>query len=157
MGLKTSLPTTDRVQGKAANPKGHLVLMADGASRGNPGPAGAAAVLLDQAGNQVAAICRYLGRTTNNVAEYQGLIMGLERAAELGARSLSIRLDSELVVRQMNGQYRVRKNHLKSLYDRARALLQSFSLVDIIHIPRSENRLADSLANQAIDQGAEGQ
>lgn len=132
---------------------GSLVMMADGGSRGNPGPAGAGAVLLDDQGNELLARSKFLGRTTNNVAEYQGLIMGLEAAAELGATAITVKLDSELLVKQLNGQYKVRATHLQPLYTKAKALLQRFDRAHIIHIRRELNQRADSLANQAMDQG----
>ncbi len=130
----------------------HLILHADGGARGNPGPAGAGAVLYDPQGRTLARRARYLGRTTNNVAEYQGLILGLETARDLGARSLTVRLDSELIVRQLNGQYRVRTPHLRPLYQKARQLMTDFEAVEVQHVPREQNAEADRLVNQAIDQ-----
>lgn len=129
-----------------------VLLYTDGAARGNPGPAGAGAVLVDPQGNELAALTRYLGETTNNVAEYQALILGLEEAAIQKVRRLKVHLDSELVVRQINGQYKVRNLHLKPLYQRVLALLRAFDQVSIIHVRREFNRRADQLANQAIDQ-----
>ena len=132
---------------------GHLVIMADGGSRGNPGPAGAGAVVLDSRGDELLALSKFLGNTTNNVAEYQGLIMGLEAAAELKAREITVKLDSELLVKQLNGQYKVRAEHLKPFYTKAKALLQRFDRAHIIHIRRELNQRADGLANQAMDRG----
>ena len=129
-------------------------LYTDGGARGNPGPAGAGAVLLDQDGNEVEAFSRYLGETTNNQAEYQGLIMGLEGALAHKAIRLTIRLDSELVVRQINGQYKVKNPGLKPLYQKARRLLEAFDRVTIGHVPRAQNKRADELANQAMNRGA---
>ncbi len=132
---------------------GPMVLHADGGSRGNPGPAGAGAALIDAGGGQVAAWHRYLGKTTNNVAEYQALLMGLEGALDLGVRELLVRLDSELLVRQLQGRYQVKSPHLKPLYEQARQLARRFASIKFQHIPREQNAIADRLANLAMDQG----
>ncbi|MBU1154459.1 MAG: ribonuclease HI family protein [Proteobacteria bacterium] len=129
-----------------------LILHSDGGSRGNPGPAGAGAVLYDEQGQEVAALSRYLGRTTNNEAEYQALLMGLRRAQELGAQRLTVKMDSELIVRQLEGKYRVKAPGLKPMYDEAKRLLQGFASVTIQHVRREFNKRADELANQAMDQ-----
>ena len=94
--------------------------------------------------------------TSNNVAEYQALILALEKALELGARSITVSLDSELVVRQIRGEYRVREPHLKTLHQKAQEILNQFSQYSILYIPREENRRADQLANEAIDQKVKG-
>jgi ribonuclease HI len=109
---------------------------------------------LDGGGRPVGSWSRYLGLATNNVAEYQGLIMGLAEAARLGVRRLEVRMDSELVVRQMIGQYQVRNARLKPLFAEAGRLLEHFEQVDFRHVPREQNRLADALANRAMDRGA---
>lgn len=132
--------------------QGRHTLYSDGGSRGNPGPAGCGAVLLDPAGRQVGAWRQYLGRATNNHAEYQGLILGLTRAAELGVRELTVLMDSELLVRQLGGQYQVKSPQLKPLFEQARQLLAGFARVQVRHIPREQNSQADALANQAMDQ-----
>jgi ribonuclease HI len=137
-----------------ASPPGRLILHADGGSRGNPGPAGAGAWLTTPDGQEAASLNRYLGVTTNNVAEYQALIMGLEAALAQGARSLAVRLDSELLIRQMQGRYQVKAPHLKPLYARARALAVRFDSITFTHIPREQNSVADALANQAMDRRA---
>jgi ribonuclease HI len=129
-------------------------LFADGGSRGNPGPAASAAVLLDPAGELVEEIGAYLGVATNNVAEWTALLLGLEAAAKHGVRRLQIRLDSELVVKQLRGEYRVKHDGLKPLYRRARELLQAFGEVDIAHVPRARNKLADGLVNRLLDREA---
>lgn len=129
----------------------HLIINADGGSRGNPGPAGAGAVLYDQDGQEVAALSKYLGKATNNVAEYEALILGLAKASELGAGQVSIKMDSELVVRQIQGRYKVKAPGLKPLYAKAKRLLQDFDKMTILHIPRAENSRADELANLAMD------
>ena len=131
-----------------------LVLFADGGSRGNPGPAGAGAVLFDAQGNLVAELSRFLGRTTNNVAEYEGLIMGLEAAREHGASRLAVRLDSELLVKQLNGQYRVKAPNLKPLFQKAQSIISGFEQIDIRHVRRELNKEADRMANLAMDKGA---
>ena len=125
---------------------------ADGASRGNPGEAGAGAVICDLRGRTVKELKIYLGMASNNVAEYQAATLALERAFELGAKSVTLSLDSELVVRQLRGEYRVREPHLKILHQKAREILNRFSRYSILYIPREENRRADQLANEAIDQ-----
>lgn len=135
---------------------GRVILRADGAARGNPGPAAAAFVLLDENGHELAAEGRYLGRATNNEAEYRALIAGLERAAALNVRRLEVWLDSELVVLQVSGRYRVRAPHLVPLHARALALLSSFPQATIRHVPRSQNERADQLANIALDQATRG-
>lgn len=127
-----------------------LCLRSDGASRGNPGPAAAAFVLLDD-GHEVAHGSRYLGRRTNNEAEYQALIDGLEAARSFRPERLEVLLDSELLVKQLSGRYRVRDARLKPLWERARALLAGFPQVEVRHVPRGLNRRADALANAALD------
>jgi len=125
---------------------------ADGASRGNPGEAGAGAVISDSRGRTLKELKAYLGIASNNAAEYQAAILALERALELGVKRVTLFLDSELVVRQLRGEYRVREPHLKSLHQKARETLNRFSQYSILSIPREENRRADQLANEAIDQ-----
>lgn len=127
-------------------------LYCDGASRGNPGPAGAGVVLLDPDDEIRLRYGEYLGRTTNNVAEYRALILGLKMAANLGVNNIQVYADSELLVRQLNGSYRVKAPHLLPLWQQARNELQRFATYVIAHIPRELNGLADRLANQAIDQ-----
>jgi ribonuclease HI len=130
---------------------GRLTIHTDGAARGNPGPAGAGAFIQDEQGAVVSEDCRYLGEATNNVAEYEALLLGLERARELGARQLEIRTDSQLVVRQLTGQYRVRNPVLQRLHARVRQLADEFESVAYRHVPREQNGEADRLANRAID------
>ena len=127
-------------------------LYCDGASRGNPGPAGAGAALFNPRGEVAARLAQYLGETTNNVAEYQALLLGLREAVRLGARKLQIFADSELLVRQINGRYRVKSPHLLPWWRLAVNELENFEAYTISHVPRAENRLADELANQGIDQ-----
>jgi len=127
-------------------------LFCDGASRGNPGPAGAGAAIFNPLGEVAAQLARYLGETTNNVAEYQALLLGLREAVKLGVRKLQVFADSELLVRQLNGTYRVKAPHLLPLWRLAKNELQKFEAYTISHVPRAENSLADDLANQGIDQ-----
>lgn len=129
-----------------------LTLYADGAARGNPGPAGAGAVLLDDDGAVVAEIARSLGHATNNVAEYTALVLGLEEARRLGVTDLEVRMDSLLVVQQMRGLWRIKHPRLKPLALRAKELLAHFPKRSIGHVPRERNALADALANRAIDE-----
>lgn len=127
------------------------LLLVDGAARGNPGEAGCGAVICDEGGTVVKELSRYLGRATNNVAEYEGLLMGLEALLQMGDGRVRVQSDSQLLVRQLNGQYRVKDEKLKVLFGRAIALLRRFSGYRILHMPREHNKLADRLANQAID------
>jgi ribonuclease H / adenosylcobalamin/alpha-ribazole phosphatase len=127
------------------------VLYADGGSRGNPGPAAYGAALFDADGGELARRAARIGRATNNVAEYRGLLAGLELARELGLSELTVRLDSQLVVRQMTGRYKAKNAALRELRDKARELAAGFQRVSYQHIPREANRLADALANAALD------
>jgi ribonuclease HI len=131
-----------------------LILYADGAARGNPGPAGAGAILLDEEGRKVAELTRFLGRATNNVAEYNGLIIGLEEALRRGAKAIDVRMDSLLVVRQMQGLWKIKHPGLRPLALHAGALLAEFRRRSIEHVPREENGHADELSNRAIDQAS---
>lgn len=126
-------------------------LRTDGGARGNPGPGGAGFVLEDSSGAVVRRGGRFLGSVTNNVAEYEALIWGLETALDHGVARLRVCADSELVVRQMNGIYRVKNEGLKPLFARAQALLRRFGSVEIVHVRREQNSAADELANTAMD------
>ena len=125
--------------------------MVDGAARGNRGEAGCGAVIFDETGRVTRELCRYLGHTTNNVAEYQGLLIGLEEVLRLGGKRLRVESDSQLLVRQLNGLYRVKNRKLSQLHQKALGLLRRLDAYRIIHIRREQNRLADRLANRAID------
>jgi ribonuclease HI len=127
-------------------------VFSDGAARGNPGPAGAGAVILASDGTTVARLGRYLGEATNNFAEYHGLLLGLRHALDLGARELQIYADSQLMIRQLGGQYRVRNAGLRPLFDEALRLLRSFQKYELHHIPREQNSAADEMSNRAIDE-----
>jgi ribonuclease HI len=129
-------------------------LYADGAARGNPGPAGSGALLLDEGGQRLAELALPLGHATNNVAEYRALILGLEEARRRGVDEIDIRMDSMLVVRQMQGLWKIKHPGLRPLALRAGALLAEFAKRNIEHIPREENWRADALANRAIDEGS---
>ncbi|HEY6106529.1 MAG TPA: ribonuclease HI family protein [Anaeromyxobacteraceae bacterium] len=127
-------------------------LFTDGAARGNPGPAGAGAVILNPQGHIVAKVGKFLGENTNNYAEYMGLILGLRRAKAMGIKELEVFADSELLVRQLNGEYQVKAENLKPLFEEARQLLSAFPEVRVRHIRREENEAADEMSNRAIDQ-----
>lgn len=128
------------------------MLYTDGASRGNPGEAGAGAVLLNDSGREVGTRALYLGQCTNNVAEYQALIAGLKLANEYGCNELHVFLDSELIVRQITGRYRVKNVQLKPLFIKVMNLLGQLENWQIRHVPRAENARADELANRGIDE-----
>lgn len=123
----------------------------DGASRGNPGPAGVGVAFVDGNRRPVHEFAKYLGETTNNVAEYLALIYALQEALKIGYTTLVIHTDSELLARQMSGHYRVRDAHLKLLHDLAQSLREGFRACEIRHVPREQNRLADRLAGHAAD------
>ncbi len=129
-------------------------LFADGGSRGNPGPAAAGAVLFAEDGSVLREIGEYVGIATNNVAEWRALLAGLDAALELGVEELAIRLDSELVVRQLTGVYRVKHPDLIPLAARARKLLARLRRVDIAHVRRKENAAADAVVNRVLDERA---
>lgn len=128
------------------------VLYCDGASRGNPGPASIGAVIFDPEGETVVEISGAIGEATNNVAEYQALIAGLEAARDRDLDPLVVRLDSLLLVKQVTGEYRVKAAGLKPLARRAVRLLASFEDVEVEHVRRERNTVADALANRALDE-----
>jgi ribonuclease HI len=132
-----------------------ITIQFDGGSRGNPGPAGIGVVLRAEDGTPLVTLGRFIGRATNNVAEYRALIAGLQKAVELGAKKILVRGDSELIVRQMLGQYRVKSPDLKGLYDEAQSLYRQFEQAKIEHNYRDKNTLADKLANLAMDRKGE--
>ncbi|MGD1119208.1 MAG: ribonuclease HI family protein [Dehalococcoidales bacterium] len=123
----------------------------DGAARGNPGPAAIGVVIKDETGKVVATIAQCLGTTTNNQAEYRAIIAGLEKAISLGAHQVIIKSDSELVVKQLNGLYRVKHVALRPLYLEVLRLTGALEGFNISYIPRTQNTAADALANQALD------
>ncbi|MEO1236476.1 MAG: ribonuclease HI family protein [Planctomycetota bacterium] len=130
----------------------HCIIHIDGGARGNPGPAGVGVVVQDTASEEYLHEAGYfLGEATNNVAEYNGLIKGLEVAADLGAKRILVVSDSELMVKQINGQYKVKADNLKPLYRSAVGLLGRFGKWEMTHTRRENNKLADQLANRAMD------
>ncbi len=131
-----------------------LVIHVDGGSRGNPGPAAAAAVLSTPDGDVVDEAHEFLGVATNNVAEYRGVLLGLARAKALGATEVEVVNDSELVARQINGQYKVKHPDMKPLFLEAKAALGGFEKWSIRNVPRAKNAEADALVNQALDAAA---
>jgi ribonuclease HI len=146
----TEAPPSVTEEGKGPYPR--LRLFTDGAARGNPGPSGAGAVLVEPGGQVVARLGKYLGVQTNNHAEYTALLLGLQHAKTLGARELEVFLDSELIVRQLGGSYQVRSATLKPLYEEAVRLLKDFPKAKVAHVPREENAAADEMSNRAIDE-----
>jgi ribonuclease HI len=129
----------------------HVIINCDGAARGNPGPAGAGAVVVAEDGTVLAEVAEGLGETTNNVAEYTAAIRGLEEAERLGADIVVLRSDSLLLVNQLTGRYRVKTAHLQPLHQRVRELAGRFRRVTFEHVPRERNVEADRLANLGVD------
>jgi ribonuclease HI len=134
-------------------PAQHLIAHIDGGARGNPGPAGYGVFIQDEAGRKVAALSEYLGHQTNNFAEYQGLIGALEYVVAHGPKALRVISDSELMVRQIKGIYKVKNQTLKDLHARAKQLIGELEWFSIEHALREHNREADRLANEAMDKG----
>ncbi|MBA1335969.1 MAG: hypothetical protein HPY66_1788 [Firmicutes bacterium] len=128
-----------------------LIIYTDGGSRGNPGDAGIGIAIFDEEENLVAEISRYIGTQTNNIAEYYALVRALEEALTLNAKSVEIYLDSELVVKQVNGEYKVKNEGLIPLYGIVKAYLDKFEKYSIRHVRRENNKLADKLANRGMD------
>lgn len=139
------------------HPARELCVFSDGASRGNPGPAGAGAVLTLPSGEVVERLGLFLGTQTNNHAEYMGAILGLRRAHALGAEEVELVADSQLLIRQLEGHYRVKSAGLKPLHAEAQRLLAQFRRHSLRHLPREENREADTMSNRAIDEQLAGE
>ncbi len=133
--------------------QGYLVASIDGGARGNPGPAGYGVVIEDEVGRPVAALSEYLGRRTNNYAEYSGLLAALSYAIKHGFKALKVVSDSELLVKQINGEYKVSSPALKELYAQAIKKVDQLAYFEIKHVRREKNREADRLANLAMDRG----
>ena len=133
-----------------------MIINTDGGARGNPGPGACGAIIKDQTGNIIRREGKFLGVCTNNEAEYQGLILGLETALELGANSAEVNMDSELVVKQLGGEYRVKEPRLAELYTKAKALEQKFSEMRYFAIRREKNKEADAIVNQVLDGQSNG-
>jgi ribonuclease HI len=134
-------------------PGKYLVAFSDGGARGNPGPAGYGVVIQDETGKRVAALSEYVGHQTNNVAEYQGLLAALEYATKHGHKALKVISDSELLVKQTKGIYKVKNAALQDLHARAKELIAQLDWFSIGHVLRGKNQEADALANAAMDKG----
>jgi ribonuclease HI len=134
-------------------PHNYLIAHTDGGARGNPGPAGYGVVLHDSSGKKIAGLSQFLGHQTNNFAEYQALIASLEYAVQHGPRALKVISDSELVVRQVKGIYKVKEPTLRDLHARVKELISKLEWFEIEHVLRGHNREADRLANEAMDNG----
>jgi ribonuclease HI len=153
MPYSTSRAAKDLFSAHEDPPEHYLVAFSDGGARGNPGPAGYGVVIQDEAGRKVAALSQYLGHQTNNFAEYQGLIAALEYAVANGHKALKVISDSELLVRQIKGIYKVKNAALQDLHGRAKELIAQLAWFSIGHVLRGHNEEADRLANAAMDQG----
>jgi ribonuclease HI len=149
------MPSASRplLEPRETPPAHHLIAHSDGGARGNPGPAGYGVVIKDEAGKKVAALSEYLGHQTNNFAEYQGLIAALEYAIKNGPKALKLISDSELLVRQIKGIYKVKNAVLQDLHARAKELIAQLDWFSIGHSFREHNQEADRLANEAMDKG----
>ncbi|MBI4053756.1 MAG: ribonuclease HI family protein [Candidatus Doudnabacteria bacterium] len=134
-----------------------VTIFTDGGARGNPGPAGFGAAVYDHNGKLVLEIKGYLGNLTNNQAEYEAVIVALQKAKELGADKVTLKLDSELIVRQLTGRYKIKSGSIADRAAKALALTRQFVQLNFVHVPRSQNALADQLVNQAIDEGLQRQ
>lgn len=128
-----------------------VVINTDGGSRGNPGPSAIGAVIYDDDGAEIATISETLGITTNNVAEYTAVVRALEAARDLGATNVTLRSDSELLIRQLQGRYKVKAPHLQPLAMTARTILNGFAKTSLEHVRREQNARADALVNEALD------
>ncbi len=133
-----------------------VVINCDGAARGNPGPAGAGAIVVAEDGTVLAEVAEGLGETTNNVAEYTAAIRGLEAAQTLGARDVLLRSDSQLMINQLTGRYRVKTAHLQPLHRQIHELARTFDRVEYEHVPRERNAEADRLANAGVEEWLAG-
>ncbi len=130
----------------------NLIINTDGGARGNPGPAGIGVVFRDDRNEVIAEHKQYIGQATNNVAEYRALILALSEAVKIGALDLTVKMDSELIVRQMNGQYKIKEPTLRELASEVLKLKNNFKSVLFSHVPRERNKEADKLVNLAIDE-----
>jgi ribonuclease HI len=153
MAFTRSAGTKPLFESRENPPQHYLIAHSDGGARGNPGPAGYGVVIKDETGRTVATLSDYLGHQTNNVAEYQGLIAALEYAVEHGPRALKLISDSELLVRQVKGIYKVKNPTLQDLHGRAKELITQLDWFSISHALREHNHEADRLANEAMDKG----
>src|SRR4051812_47157459 len=137
-----------------AKPDSFVVAYTDGGARGNPGPAGFGVFITDQRGQKLAELSQYIGNQTNNVAEYSGLLAALDWAVQNGHRALEIVSDSELMVKQLRGEYKVRNEDLARLFEKAQRLISQLDWFDASHVLRGKNKEADRLANEAMDKGS---
>jgi ribonuclease HI len=137
------------------NPSKSVEIFIDGASRGNPGPASAAFIIKDLEGNPLVRRSLFIGENTNNVAEYFALTLALDEAKRLGAHEAVVKSDSELITKQMRGEYRIKNSTLKLFFKKAKNLAARFDAIDFVHINRSENKEADRLANAELDEFGE--
>ena len=128
-----------------------MMLYTDGGSRGNPGPSGIGVIMLDSNKKKIKEISRYIGLTTNNIAEYSALVCGLEEASALGASDVVVFMDSELLAKQLSGEYRVKDGNIRPLFEKALGVLKNFNSFEIKHIDREKNKEADKLVNKAIN------
>jgi ribonuclease HI len=151
--FRRNSPSKPLFESRENPPDHYLIAHSDGGARGNPGPAGYGVVIQDEAGRKVAALSEYLGHQTNNFAEYQGLIAALEYAIQHGPKALKLISDSELLVRQIQGIYKVKNPTLQDLHGRAKELIAQLEWFSIGHALREHNQEADGLANQAMDEG----
>jgi len=135
---------------------GQFQIYIDGAARGNPGPAGIGVVITDGEGKIIDTVSKYIGQSTNNVAEYTALIFGIEKVHNRKLKDIVINTDSQLLAKQLGGEYKVKSSVLKDLYDKANKLLMSFDEVRVNQIDREQNKQADKLANKAIDKSVKG-
>ncbi len=140
------------------SPMQNITVHTDGGARGNPGLSGIGVAVFDEKGERMTELAEFIGTATNNVAEYTAIVRALEHIAtvvpDTKAVHLTVKLDSELVQRQMNGVYKVKDATLKTYFDKAKTLTNDYASVTFVHMPRSENKSADQLANQAMDKGA---
>lgn len=150
---KSSPPRCNSLFPPQVRPDSYLIAHIDGGARGNPGPAGYGVVITDQAGGKVAALSEYLGHQTNNYAEYNGLLAALEYALQHGHKALKVVADSELLVKQIRGEYKVKSPNLAELHRRAKEMIAGLEWFSIQHVLRGGNQEADRLANLAMDKG----
>jgi len=134
-----------------AETKNTLSIYTDGGARGNPGPAAIGVVIFNEKGERISEISKYIGSATNNVAEYVAVVYGLQEAVYLRAHKAILHVDSQLVAKQLNGEYKVKDQNLRKFFDISASLLQKFGLSEIKEIPRSKNKDADDLVNKALD------
>jgi ribonuclease HI len=152
-GKKAARPGSSGLFPAQAPPESYLIAHIDGGARGNPGPAGYGVVITDQAGNKVAGLSAYLGHQTNNYAEYNGLLAALDYALEHSHKALKVVADSELLVKQIRGEYKVKSPSLAELHGRAKKMINQLEWFSIQHVLRGGNQEADRLANLAMDKG----